>query len=592
MSQQPLIEIPTLNQNENQQQGPNIKSSKLQKQSSLDHLSVHSFKSGLTYIRDSWKSGMAQTILNMPFHLTIGSSSGCNASVGITTAFIAALTNGFFSGSNHSIYMPSWVVIGLNYQLVKTYGVEVMPWITIIVGIYIYLAGLLKWHHLSDFIPVYVIEGFLLGIASLFFFSYSDYMFGLTDNHSNRGVELYSSYYDMFISFQERGDLYYFVGAWCVFLFLQMGRIFFRQFPWIFITTLTGLTLGIVYPTEKCLRSAYGQVTIYFNFIEYDGPKFHPDFQVVSHLLTQAIPITLFILIQNQFCARAGQSLSGVKCDYDQEIQCVSTANILSGIFGGLPCCASSRMYILDIKLRKTNQWSSILNALSILFFYGVFSKFFMDIPFYIISGQLLYMIINIPPWHYYVNLYRTQRKLILFYIFCIAWLCVNYGAIQSTLIGSMHALIIFAQKMSSPSAEVMTNQKEGVYQINLRDSNLHEFEEECNDIPPNLEGTYTVYRFNGALNYINIKGHIDQIKELAKTDVFILSFRYVCVFDFQAVDSLAIIIDNMRKNSTQVYITGLHPGMLELLSENKIFKEYFTNESHMFHHIEKLPSQ
>ena len=58
----------------------------------------------------------------MPFHLTIGSSSGCNASVGITTAFIAALTNGFFSGSiifislgNHSIYMPSWVVIGLNY---------------------------------------------------------------------------------------------------------------------------------------------------------------------------------------------------------------------------------------------------------------------------------------------------------------------------------------------------------------------------------------------------------------------------------------------------------------------------------------------
>jgi MFS superfamily sulfate permease-like transporter len=85
--------------------------------------------------------------------------------------------------------------------LVKTYGVEVMPWITIIVGIYIYIAGLFKWHHLSDFIPVYVIEGFLLGIASLFFLSYSDYMFGLTDNHSNRGVELYESYYDMYVSF-------------------------------------------------------------------------------------------------------------------------------------------------------------------------------------------------------------------------------------------------------------------------------------------------------------------------------------------------------------------------------------------------------
>lgn len=35
----------------------------------------------------------------MPFHLTIGSSSGCNASVGITTALVAAFVNGFFSGS-------------------------------------------------------------------------------------------------------------------------------------------------------------------------------------------------------------------------------------------------------------------------------------------------------------------------------------------------------------------------------------------------------------------------------------------------------------------------------------------------------------
>ena len=45
---------------------------------------------------------------------------------------------------------------------------------------------------------------------------------------------------------------------------------------------------------------------------------------------------------------------------------------------------------------------------------------------------------------------------------------------------------------------------------MNMRDSNIREFEVECNDIPPNIEGTFTVYRFNGALNYINIKGHID----------------------------------------------------------------------------------
>lgn len=35
----------------------------------------------------------------MPFHLTIGANSGCDASMGITTAFVSASVNGFFSGS-------------------------------------------------------------------------------------------------------------------------------------------------------------------------------------------------------------------------------------------------------------------------------------------------------------------------------------------------------------------------------------------------------------------------------------------------------------------------------------------------------------
>lgn len=331
---------------------------------------------------------------------------------------------------NHSIYMPSWVVIGLNYQLVKSYGVEVMPWVTVIVGVLIYITSLFKWHRLSDFIPVYVIEGFLLGIASLFFLAYSDYMFGLTDNHANRGVQLYSSYYEMYESYITRGDLRYALAAWFIFACLQCGRLYMRPFPWVLCSTLFGIAMGILYPTERCLRSAYGDVGISFHFIEFGGPKFEPTYNTISDVFFSSIPITLFILVQNQFCARAGQSMTGVKCDYDQEIQCVSCANIISGIFGGLPCCASSRMYILDMKLRDTNKWASLLNAASILLFYGYFSKLFMNIPLYVISGQLLYMILNIPPYPYFINLYKTGRKLILFYILSIAWICVNFGAI------------------------------------------------------------------------------------------------------------------------------------------------------------------
>lgn len=55
----------------------------------------------------------------MPFVLALGANSGVSAAMGLTTAFVAAFVNGFFSGSNHSIYMPSWTITGWNYVLTE-----------------------------------------------------------------------------------------------------------------------------------------------------------------------------------------------------------------------------------------------------------------------------------------------------------------------------------------------------------------------------------------------------------------------------------------------------------------------------------------
>jgi len=45
----------------------------------------------------------------------------------------------------------------------------------------------MKWHHLIDFMPNYVIEGYYLGLLFLIGNGYIDYAFGLSDMHSNRG---------------------------------------------------------------------------------------------------------------------------------------------------------------------------------------------------------------------------------------------------------------------------------------------------------------------------------------------------------------------------------------------------------------------
>lgn len=85
----------------------NQRKSRFSRFSRISKLSVHDLKTGLSYIRESWRSGMATTFLIMPFALNAGNNSGLNASVGLTSAFIGSFVNGLFSGSNHSIYVPN-----------------------------------------------------------------------------------------------------------------------------------------------------------------------------------------------------------------------------------------------------------------------------------------------------------------------------------------------------------------------------------------------------------------------------------------------------------------------------------------------------
>jgi sulfate permease, SulP family len=131
----------------------------------------------------------------------------------------------------------------------------------------IYLSNQLKWHHLSDYIPEYVIEGFYLGIGAFFLFGYSDYAFGITDAHSNRGVRVYPNLISMYYHYIQRGSLWYLVASLSVFGFLQLGRRLSKPFPWVILTTCIGLALGVLYPTERCLKYVYGEVGVDFEFL-------------------------------------------------------------------------------------------------------------------------------------------------------------------------------------------------------------------------------------------------------------------------------------------------------------------------------------
>lgn len=45
-----------------------------------------------------------------------------------------------------------------------------------------------------------------------------------------------------------------------------------KDLPHMVLTSLLGVMIGIVFPTERCLKNVYGDVTLSFSFIEASGP--------------------------------------------------------------------------------------------------------------------------------------------------------------------------------------------------------------------------------------------------------------------------------------------------------------------------------
>ena len=83
------------------------------------------------------------------------------------------------------------------------------------------------------------------------------------------------------------------------------------------LVALFGVMVGIVFPTEKCLKNVYGDVSLKLSFIESGGPHFNPDFWTVLYLFVYAIKITFYLTINNLICAKGAEYFTGVKCDHD-----------------------------------------------------------------------------------------------------------------------------------------------------------------------------------------------------------------------------------------------------------------------------------
>jgi len=101
------------------------------------------------------------------------------------------------------------------------------------------------------------------------------------------------------------------------------------------------------------------------------------------------------------------------------------------------------------------------------------------------------------------------------------------------------------------------------------------------------------VYRIAGQITFVNAAAQFERVilftKRITGLKVVVISLRYLYYCDMDGVDGLCEIVETLKRQGLQVYITGLNNAIEPLFSKTKVFKELESSGHIMSHYFDAL---
>ena len=107
-------------------------------------------------------AGLTVGIVALPLALGFGVSAGLPAEAGLVTAIVAAVLAAVFGGSNVQVSGPTGAMVVVLAPIVASHGAGAVVVVTLLAGVIVLAAGVLKLGRAVSFIPWPVIEGLSL----------------------------------------------------------------------------------------------------------------------------------------------------------------------------------------------------------------------------------------------------------------------------------------------------------------------------------------------------------------------------------------------------------------------------------------------
>ena len=492
-------------------------------------------------LRHDAVAGLTVAIVALPLAMALAIASGTTPDKGLVTAVVAGFLISVLGGSRFQVGGPTGAFIPVVYVVIATHGFDGLVLATLMAGILLVVAGLLKVGALMRFMPQPLVTGFTSGIAVIIAASQLKDALGLPLDKVPAEfiprIKLLASHLG------EVNPSALVLTAGSVVLIVGLRRFAPRAPGFLLAVLLSSALVALAQLPVDTVASRFGGIPS-----SLPMPQFPTlSLERLVALLPAALTIAFLAGIESLLSAVVADGMTGGKHRPNTELVAQGVANVASSLFGGLPATGAIARTATSIRSGARSPVAGVLHALFVLGFMLLLAPLAGYVPLPALAGVLLVVAWNMSEREHFLHTLRAPKgdRAVLLATFATTVLVDLTFAIE---VGIVIAAFVFMSRMADV-VEVQSG-----LELSADDEAPEDLTQRAR-VPADVQ----VYRISGPL-FFGATSRLESVLDDAQAPprAYILRMGQVPMVDASGAHALKTLYERCRKRGTQLVISGL----------------------------------
>ena len=497
-------------------------------------------------------AGLTVAIVALPLAMALAIASGTTPEKGLYTAIVAGFLISALGGSRVQIGGPTAAFIPVVFVVITRFGFGGLILCTLLAGLMLIAAGLLRLGTLMKYMPHPVITGFTAGIAVSIFSSQVKDALGLQmESVPAEFIPRWSAYAKHIATVQPPAIALTVLGLGAI-VAVRRWRPGWPSFLIaLLVCTLVCAGFGL---QAETIGSRFGALPS--GFPEFAFP--HIPFERTRELLPSSFTIAFLAGVESLLSAVVADGMIGGRHRSNAELVAQGVANVGSALFGGLPATGAIARTATNVRAGARSPVAGMLHAAFLLLFMLVLAPYMRYVPLAALAAVLLVVAWNISEYEHFRHTLSAPRgdRLVLLLTF---GLTVFFDLTLAIEVGLVVAAFVFMFRMAE-AVEVSSG-------VKLIEENGEESTHP--DQRARLPAGVEAFQISGPL-FFGAANRLDELLDQFPKPprVFILRMRLVPVIDASGVHALKTLLERCRRRGTTLVISGLQAQPLRVIGQ------------------------